>query len=1333
MTTRKRVEMAPATPDEGLMSGGEETSPKARTKRLKRTPTATPRKSPSVRKDGDSSGSGNSKIFHYFGAGSPEEGTPRKKPATSTPAAGAAGEVPQPVLRVTEPAKTVSPPPAPTWGKLVEPRKQRRWEMLRRLQGGSLGGVDPTAWARRSYSLSYTPVFQDLRTPGMGSTSGWGWASQSQVFGGARACRASPSVPPRERSDETDGDDVPDSVRATVAAGGRRRALQSRNFKAMVAWLSSLHAASAVAIAPPAPAAPGAPRSPRAAAAAAAAAAAVDAADKTLLEIALERQDGSPATAFMTLMSLAPEALAEEEEEEANEPLALALRLYHGASTWRRISRDPPPRRQGPGSRLHPDDPGLAAAVDEADDRERRRRSGAEHAGALALLSAGLAVSLRDAGAKGSGGRRGTSGRRDDLEDPDPLVALAPREALTASETRSLAKVLILRDSVSSLRLEPGSSSSGSGGLGGKGKGRGAAVEGKHETCRELEEWLARPEDAAKRRRRLSRAARQAAQDLAAGRTERDGEGGAAAVVVLRLTDEAREAVHRVHVAFFAAARHGPQDAPAVLREGLDDGVVFAGAAATGADGHEAKGSSRFVAGKGRRRPAPRVLSCVEAFAEYYRLVSLSDAMELAAGAGDPGLAYGSLHEASTALFPSGCPLCRRNHLRHRTVTADSVDGGGAALPTTTTTPPPHCDICELSARVVMRGVGLMERDKDYDSAFHYLDILLQASSQRLSVHRPRYWVRLVTDLGHKKRSMAALQACEKALAEASLSPPAESTAASPAVTMRTSAVEPAQGAEDPDCSLVNESPRVTSAEPSAPATATAAAAAVAELAAAILPLGESLPLLRRAVRLAVPPLRWRKRPPPKLREARLRVMQLDLSWRRAGNAVGSTSMTPTRNPPSRPATTASEEGFPEWRGAGEGEGEGEGRVGGSEGGDRGDGGKGRSGYEGGGSAGIAPGTSLEQAVLNAMLAELEPGWKGLHAENSICLGLFALLCWDALFAPLVPASPGAIADTPGTPVRRPREPVADASGEPAPIAKEPRNGQEEGEPQDPHCSAKPSDRCRGSGARSGGSTAVARVSIPDGASASMGGSTCFEVARDDPRLSAGCEEDGVFYPFPSPFQSEPADLMTPAFARRRRSLLGGVFESIERGRAVAMIRQAWSRHYGKACTGLNWNLFPNGVEGWATVASAIGPLPLSCICRNLASNYWAWRHGLPDLFLWRENAAAEQAATAAASSSPMTGSSDQDASDVVADSDPAGSQATVSLDKDRKYGGGRMATTADVEVLPKKEACCKWVEVKGPGDSLSCAQEAWIDALVGAGADFAVLRVEDAAAMLPR
>lgn len=58
--------------------------------------------------------------------------------------------------------------PSPSWGKIIDPRKHSRWELLRRVQGrGDVGGgIDPTAWARRSYTMSYAPVFQDTRTPG---------------------------------------------------------------------------------------------------------------------------------------------------------------------------------------------------------------------------------------------------------------------------------------------------------------------------------------------------------------------------------------------------------------------------------------------------------------------------------------------------------------------------------------------------------------------------------------------------------------------------------------------------------------------------------------------------------------------------------------------------------------------------------------------------------------------------------------------------------------------------------------------------------------------------------------------------------------------------------------------------------------------------------------------------------------------------------------------------------------------------------------------------------------------------------------------------------------
>lgn len=113
--------------------------------------------------------------------------------------------------------------------------------------------------------------------------------------------------------------------------------------------------------------------------------------------------------------------------------------------------------------------------------------------------------------------------------------------------------------------------------------------------------------------------------------------------------------------------------------------------------------------------------------------------------------------------------------------------------------------------------------------------------------------------------------------------------------------------------------------------------------------------------------------------------------------------------------------------------------------------------------------------------------------------------------------------------------------------------------------------------------------------------------------------------------------------------------------------------------------------------------------CRNLAYNYWAWRHGLPDLFLWRKDAATQR--VSATGTTP-------DGTNVV-----GGTASTRSCHVDNK-----VVPTEENET--HREAYCKWVEVKGPGDSLSCAQEAWIDALVGAGADFFLLRVEDAAVL---
>lgn len=143
---------------------------------------------------------------------------------------------------------------------------------------------------------------------------------------------------------------------------------------------------------------------------------------------------------------------------------------------------------------------------------------------------------------------------------------------------------------------------------------------------------------------------------------------------------------------------------------------------------------------------------------------------------------------------------------------------------------------------------------------------------------------------------------------------------------------------------------------------------------------------------------------------------------------------------------------------------------------------------------------------------------------------------------------------------------------------------------------------------------------------------------------------------------------------------------------------------------------------------------------RNLASNYWAWRHGLPDLFLWRDKATValetqvSAAVVAAGGGDGLESSPAGDAASVTAAQTKKMAQTKVAAESASASPSASGGGVVEVEAPegPKREEGCKWIEVKGPGDSLSCAQEAWIDSLVRAGADFVLLRVEDAAG-LPR
>lgn len=150
---------------------------------------------------------------------------------------------------------------------------------------------------------------------------------------------------------------------------------------------------------------------------------------------------------------------------------------------------------------------------------------------------------------------------------------------------------------------------------------------------------------------------------------------------------------------------------------------------------------------------------------------------------------------------------------------------------------------------------------------------------------------------------------------------------------------------------------------------------------------------------------------------------------------------------------------------------------------------------------------------------------------------------------------------------------------------------------------------------------------------------------------------------------------------------------------------------------------------------------------RNLASNYWAWRHGLPDLFLWREDVVVRSAARTvlrgAENNAEAAGATEErcelPTEGRIADGEGSSGSTSVRaatsasriIGRGVEMGGDAPAIAEDGDGFQAGRGMLwsKWVEVKGPGDHLSCAQEAWIDALVGAGAEAILLRVEDTSA----
>jgi VRR-NUC domain len=234
------------------------------------------------------------------------------------------------------------------------------------------------------------------------------------------------------------------------------------------------------------------------------------------------------------------------------------------------------------------------------------------------------------------------------------------------------------------------------------------------------------------------------------------------------------------------------------------------------------------------------------------------------------------------------------------------------------------------------------------------------------------------------------------------------------------------------------------------------------------------------------------------------------------------------------------------------------------------------------------------------------------------------------------------------------------------------------------------------------------------------------------------------------------------------------ICKQVEAGDAPLLIRRTWSQHYGELCTGLNWNLLSGrqqyqqqqqqgddesdstnaatttnsdsgsdavvdtaGAEPFCAIAECIGPSVLGAIVRTLAGNYWAWRHGLPDLFLWRHSSSTSN--DDASNSSVSTGdnySNNGNSSSTNTDSNSSSNSSSVRGSSSSNGDSGSSSTVHNSSSSSSNSSSssassaslCVFAEVKGPGDSLSHAQSAWIDKLLAAGATVELVKVEKAA-----
>ncbi|KAF6176446.1 hypothetical protein GIB67_010083 [Kingdonia uniflora] len=103
---------------------------------------------------------------------------------------------------------------------------------------------------------------------------------------------------------------------------------------------------------------------------------------------------------------------------------------------------------------------------------------------------------------------------------------------------------------------------------------------------------------------------------------------------------------------------------------------------------------------------------------------------------------------------------------------------------------------------------------------------------------------------------------------------------------------------------------------------------------------------------------------------------------------------------------------------------------------------------------------------------------------------------------------------------------------------------------------------------------------------------------------------------FLTKFQTAPLDLGTDNFYIARKSLIESHLSKIHDGMAEEILITSWELHVGTSCRGVNWDRHP--LSDLRAAVTCVGGPSLASLCRLLAQDYKSWSSGMPDLLLWR-------------------------------------------------------------------------------------------------------------------